>query len=299
MDTQTSGGIRIGELAHRTGVSPPLLRAWERRYGLMRPGRTAGGMRVYGPDDERRVREMRRRRDEGMSASLAAAAVLAAEGSGTPDGQPAVAGMLADLDAALGGFDEQAAQEALDRLFGAFSLGTVLAEGVLPYLGGLGERWEAGDVSIAEEHFATTIVRGRLLALSRNWGVGRGPRALLACPPGELHDLGLICFGLALRERGWRITLLGTNTPIATVAEAAARLNPALVVITAMQERALRDARWELVVLARDHRVGLAGPGASADFAREVGAWALEGDPVHAARWADAAVVDDGGASSG
>jgi methanogenic corrinoid protein MtbC1 len=291
MDGDEAGRIRIGELARRTGVAAPLLRAWERRYGLLRPDRTAGGARAYGPADERRVAEMTRRRAEGMSASLAAAAVLAAEDAVASAGGPAVAGILSDLDAALGGFDEAAAHEALDRLLGAFSLGTALADGVLPYLDGLGERWEAGEVTIAEEHFATTILRGRLLALARNWGTGRGPRALLACPPGEMHDLGLICFGLALRERGWRITMLGTNTPVATVAEAAGRLLPSLVVIAAMQDGALGDARDDLATLARDHRVGLAGAGAPADLARAVGAWSLEGDPVRAARWADAAVA--------
>jgi MerR family transcriptional regulator, light-induced transcriptional regulator len=294
MGDDEAGRIRIGELARRTGVAAPLLRAWERRYGLLRPERTAGGARAYGPDDERRVAEMTRRRAEGMSASLAAAAVLAAEDAVATAGGPAVAGIVSELDAALRGFDEAAAHEALDRLLGGFSLGTALAEGVLPYLSGLGARWEAGEVSIAEEHFATTIVRGRLLALARNWGTGRGPRALLACPPGEMHDLGLVCFGLALRERGWRITMLGPNTPVATVAEAADRLHPTLVVIAAMQDGALHDARAELGALARAHRVGLAGAGAPADLVRAVGAWSLEGDPVRAAWWADAAVEAGG-----
>ena len=93
---------------------------------------------------------------------------------------------------------------------------------MLPYLRELGERWERGDASIGQEHFATGILRGRLLGLARGWGArARGPHALLACAPGEHHELGLIAFGLGLRDRYWRITYLGPDTPLDTVAEIA------------------------------------------------------------------------------
>ncbi len=286
--------FRIGELARRTGVSEPLLRAWERRYGLLSPQRTAGGFRVYGPDDESRVLAMRARRGEGMSASLAAAAVLAASPAAAPDAGAALAAIREALGGALERFDERAAHDALDRLFGAFSLETALSDGVLWYLGRLGERWETGEVSIAQEHFATTIVRGRLLALARNWGGDRGPLALLACPPGEQHDLGLICFGLVLRERGWRIALLGPNTPIDTIDEAAGHLRPDIVVIAAMQAESLEDARGELARLAGGHRVALAGPGAGEALGRSVGARVLVGDPIRAAADVDSVVAVEG-----
>ena len=71
-----------------------------------------------------------------------------------------------------------------------------------------------------------TFLRGRLLGLARGWGRGTGPRALLACPPGERHDLGLIAFGLALRERGWRIDFLGGDTPAESIAGAARAIEP-------------------------------------------------------------------------
>jgi methanogenic corrinoid protein MtbC1 len=87
-------------------------------------------------------------------------------------------------------------------------------------------------VSIAQEHFASNVLRGRLLGLARGWGRGTGPRALLACPEGEHHDLGLIAFGLALRERGWRIDYLGSDTPVASIAEAAEAIAPELLVLT-------------------------------------------------------------------
>ena len=70
------------------------------------------------------------------------------------------------------------------------------------------------------------MIEGRLRALARGWGDGDGPRALLACPPGEQHELGLLCFGLLLRERGWRIAYLGAETPTVRSSTAIAELSP-------------------------------------------------------------------------
>ncbi len=111
---------------------------------------------------------------------------------------------------------------------------TLLSEVVLPYLRELGERWERGEASVAQEHFASSVLRGRLLGLARGWGLGLGPTAVLACLPGEQHDLGLIAFGLALRARGWRIVYLGSDTPIETVEEVSRQLDPSLVVLNAV-----------------------------------------------------------------
>ena len=95
----------------------------------------------------------------------------------------------------------------------------MLRDVVLPYLRDLGERWERGEATVAQEHFASNVLRGRLLGLARGWGRGSGPRAVLACAPGELHDLPLIVFGLVLSARGWVITYLGPDTPISTIQE--------------------------------------------------------------------------------
>ena len=85
---------------------------------------------------------------------------------------------------------------------------------------------QRGDASVAQEHFASGVLRGRLLGLARGWGLGLGPAAVLACLPGEQHDLGLIAFGLALRARGWRIVYLGPDAPIETVEDVSRRLEP-------------------------------------------------------------------------
>jgi methanogenic corrinoid protein MtbC1 len=164
-----------------------------------------------------------------------------------------------------------------------FTLDTVIRDVVLPYLSELGERWARGEASVAQEHFASALLRGRLLGLARGWDRGLGPRALLACPPGERHDLGLVMFGLALRERGWRITYLGPDTPIETLAAAAEMLAPEAVILCALTPGHFESARAPIAALAARHRVHLGGAGADAKFAEGTGTSMLEGDPLTAA----------------
>src|SRR3954462_648307 len=228
--------FRIGQLASRTGVDPELLRKWESRYALLEPERSSGGFRLYSREDEPRVRLMRRHLARGYAA--AEAAELAREGVVAPS--PArltprlPAGVLRRSSRLLrkgpGDFDEGAAQRALDDLFEAFTLDAVLRDGILPFLREIGDAWAAGRATPGQEHFASTIVEARLLSLTRGWGSGSGPRALLGCPEGERHTLGLLAFGLALSRRGWRITYLGGDTPTASLAHAAAKTAPATTV---------------------------------------------------------------------
>lgn len=278
--------MRIGELSRRTGVSPDLLRAWESRYGLLSPQRTAGGFRLYGAADLERVLAMTAAIAEGLPASVAArraasTATTTPSSSHAPAVPPSL--MVEELEAALDAFDETRANAVFDGALAGYSLASVLGSLVMPYLQRLGRRWQDGEATIAQEHFATGIVRGRLLGLARGWGTGDGRMALLACPPGEQHDLGLIVFGLVLREQGWRIVLLGPNTPIVTLAETADRLRPELVIVAAMQTELLDGVQGPLGDLAARHRVALAGPGATARLARRTGAWLISESPVEGA----------------
>jgi DNA-binding transcriptional MerR regulator len=273
--------LRIGALSRRVGVSPELLRAWEQRYGLLDPLRTGGGFRLYSAADEERVRAMQRHLDAGAPAAEAARLALAGA-SDVEAGSAPLEGLASELGAALDRFDEPAAQAAFDRLLATFTLETALRDAVLPYLHGLGLRWERGDVTIAHEHFASNVVRGRLLGLARGWGRGAGPRAVLACAPGEQHDLALISFGLVLAARGWVITYLGADTPVAMIRHAGGA-DVRLVVVTAVVVERLRGAEAELAELARTTTLALAGPGATEALAGATGATLLDGDPVTAA----------------
>jgi MerR family transcriptional regulator, light-induced transcriptional regulator len=277
----SDGVLRIGELSKRSGVSPELLRAWERRYGLLRPVRSAGGLRLYTPADVERVRVMRQHLADGLAASEAAAL---ASTTGLDDEAAPMAlrpdAMRDDLADALDRYDEPRAQAILDRLLAVATVDTLLSEVVLPYLRELGERWERGEASVAQEHFASSIVRGRLLGLARGWGLGLGPTAVLACLPGEQHDLGLIAFGLALRSRGWRIVYLGSDSPIETVEEVSRQLDPSLVVLTAVSGERVEPVVTQLRALAVRHRLALGGAAAGNSAVEASGVLALSGDPI-------------------
>jgi DNA-binding transcriptional MerR regulator len=276
--------VRIGELSRRTGVGVDTLRAWERRYGLLEPQRSAGGFRLYGPGDQQRVRAMKTLIDSGVSAAEAAR-LAAAEATPPPLSRPgeAPADHAQRLAAAMGRFDEADANAILDDAIARFTIDAVASRVLLPLLHEIGTRWESGEVSVAEEHFATALLRGRMLSLGRNWGAGAGRVALLACPPGEQHDLGLIAFGLILRERGWRIAFLGSDTPIETVADAVAKLKPAAVVLAAVGPEPFEEAADQIADLSRGTPVLIGGNGANQALADRLGARALEADPVAAA----------------
>src|SRR5690348_9868740 len=143
------GVLRIGELSRRVGVSPELLRAWERRYGLLRPTRSQGGFRLYSTADEQRVRRMLALQQQGLSPAVAARTV-AGEADAADDASAAVPAeaLRQALAEALDRFDEAAANRAFDRALGTLSLDTLLREIVLDYLTDLGERWSAGQATV-------------------------------------------------------------------------------------------------------------------------------------------------------
>ena len=284
----TAGYIRIGELSRRTGVSPELLRAWERRYGLFEPERSPGRFRLFSDADVARVLAMRNQLSLGLSAAEAARAVL---NEGVDEAVSADRDIGAVLDepfrelrSSLASFDEVGAHAAVDRLLASLSLESFLREVVLPVLRELGDGWERGEVTVAQEHFASNLLRGRLFALGRGWGRGSGRHALLAAPPGDQHDLGLVVLALALRDRGWRVTFLGADTPIETIVDTARRVAPEVVVLATLIPSE-NSSRVEIRELARDRRVVLAGAGITDGIAADVGAEHFGDGPLEAATY--------------
>ena len=273
-----SAQLRIGELARRTGIATELLRAWERRYGLLTPDRTAGGYRLYSDDDVHRVRRMRELLATGLSAAEAARQA-ASEPPAPAELAPAAAS--GELRHALERLDDADAHAAFDRLLADYSADAVLSGVVLPLLRELGTGWERGEISVAQEHFASNLLRGRLLGLARGWDRGAGPRAVLACPPGERHDLGLVIFGLALRELGWRITFLGADTPPDTLVETVRRLEPEALVLAVTDWARLRGVAE---TAARLRGVGTAVWIGGAGAGEVEGAHVLDGSPLEAAQ---------------
>ncbi len=188
-----------------------------------------------------------------------------------------------DLEAALTGFHDDLAHHIIDRMHAEFSFDTVLEEVMLPCLVQIGDGWHRGEASVAQEHFASNLIRERLLALARLGALGRGLRAILACGPDERHDIALIGFGIVLGRGGWRTTFLGADIPVETLAEASETLRPDVVVLAATMEDRLAVAAPALRRLALTQRLAIAGPGAQREIAVAIGALLLDGGPVVAA----------------
>ena len=264
--------MRIGELAAKVGVSTHVLRAWESRYGLLRPVRSAGGYRLYGHEDERRVREVIALRDQGVSAAEASRRVLATERGGTghddrasdepvatPAGgrerrprrcaggtairvrarrarRPRAARRPADArrpaarrrDGARRGPRPRRARHRVRRALDRERHHRRAAAAVRAGRRDVGARPHRHRPGALREQPGAPPARGALAHL----GVGTGPVAVLACPPGEFHDIVLLSFGVLLGRAGWRIRYLGPDTPIHSLA-AAARLTQADAVVLA------------------------------------------------------------------
>jgi MerR family transcriptional regulator, light-induced transcriptional regulator len=279
--------VSIGELARRTRLTPDVLRVWERRYGLLQPRRTAGNRRLYSRADQARVRLMQRYIAAGKPPAHAAEIVCATQVSIDVGDAPAVAPHEVDaaheeLRQALDRFQESPAQRVLERLFLVHSRLAVIRDVLLPYLGAVGERWADGHLNVAQEHFTSIFLEARFMAMSRGWDRGAGPRALLSCAPGERHVFGLISFGIALHDLGWRITYLGADVPTEMVHYAATRVAPSLIVLSAVvPERFVDDDG--LRALTSRWTCALAGAGATRERSDRVGARHLDQDPITAA----------------
>jgi DNA-binding transcriptional MerR regulator len=270
--------LRIGEFARRVGVSADLLRAWERRYGLLQPVRSGGGFRLYTSEDAERVARMRDGLEQGLSAAQAAEAAL-------QDGRASV-GLAGDaasrLLEAIDCFDEARVHAVLDESLEALGLETVLRGVILPALAEVGAGWQQDSLAISREHFASNLIRARLLSLARLWGRGTGPLALLACPAGERHDITLIGFGLILRSHGWRILFLGADTPVETLERTAKTARPDLTVLASFDPALLEAQGPALRRLARGGRLVLSGPGATDALCSRLRIDRLDGDLVAA-----------------
>jgi DNA-binding transcriptional MerR regulator/methylmalonyl-CoA mutase cobalamin-binding subunit len=217
----------IKEAAARTGVSVPVLRAWERRYGIVEPARTPGGYRLYDDEALRRVRTMRRLVDDGWSPSTAAAALLSGEVA--PDAvEPMTrseprARVASGDDRALGdrfvaaaaALDGRSVEEVLDEMFATGTFERVAEDHLVPALRALGDAWGEGRVAVAGEHLASNAVHRRLAAAFQAAGrlAASEQPILIGMPPGARHELGAMMFAVAARRAGLPVLYLGADLP--------------------------------------------------------------------------------------
>jgi DNA-binding transcriptional MerR regulator/methylmalonyl-CoA mutase cobalamin-binding subunit len=240
-----SAGLNIAALAQRTGIPPDTLRKWEQRYRILQPDRTAGGQRRYTERDVARVEWLRERLDEGYRIGEAARLLGTV---GVDPGRKADDHLRGILDAVEGGEPAEIGIR-LDQAFALLGVDHTLSDVLQPLLHTIGERWERGSLSVADEHLVSESVRSRLGHLLGDAGGGVRGVAVLACAPGERHELGLMMTAIALRRDGWKVVYLGADTPLADALALAGRLDARILGISLADERRADDVER---VLAED-----------------------------------------------
>lgn len=223
----------IRAVASLTGVNPITLRAWERRYGLIKPVRTASGHRRYRREEIAAIHRVQDLLARGIPIGQVQHS-LAARPDDKPPGRDTIwDGYRRRMLGAISRFDEQGIEAAYGEALSLHPIDEVTSRLLLPLLEELGRRWECSEGSVAEEHFFTTYLRNKLGArLHHRARAGTGPRVLAACLPGEHHEIGLLLFALAVHEAGLRPVLLGADTPLGELALAARHGGCAAIVLS-------------------------------------------------------------------
>jgi DNA-binding transcriptional MerR regulator len=249
------GRYRIATVAELTGVSEPTLRAWERRYGIPCPERTPAGYRLYGDEDIRLVKEMRRLSEEGIAVAEAARVLLSRSSHSSPGVDaaavdPTRSGFELAVDALLDAvdrFDDVALDEQLRRLLFLGSAIELLDRVLAPALKAVGERWHAGELSVAQEHLASQKVGTVMRNLARLLpGADAEDGAVLACFADEDHELGLLGVAIRVSDWGLRPLFLGARTPPSALRSAVEAASPKFVALSVTMTPARPRAR-ELV----------------------------------------------------
>jgi DNA-binding transcriptional MerR regulator len=217
-----------------TGVNAITLRAWERRYGLIKPVRTDSGHRLYTHVDIDNIHRIVALLDKGVAISQVQHALGEPEqGASRADETGPWAGFRERMVMAISQFDENRLEDIYNEILALYPTDLVTRKVLLPLLVELGERWQSTEGSVAEEHFFGVYLRNKLGARfhhrNRN---NTGPKLLAACLPGEQHEVGLLLFALAAHEQGYRLVLLGADMPLADLPLAAKRSQSTTIVLS-------------------------------------------------------------------
>jgi DNA-binding transcriptional MerR regulator/methylmalonyl-CoA mutase cobalamin-binding subunit len=240
----------IKQVAVRTGLGAPLIRAWERRYGVVEPTRTPSGYRLYDDQAIAVLLAMRGLLERGWTASEAARAIRAGDvavgevvseppsGSGTPaeSTRDHRRQMIDAFVAAAESASPVETEAALDEILASGSFEAVIDDVLLPATAALGESWAAGRLSVAAEHAASGAVARRLAAAYQAAATDTRTRVLVGLPPGSRHELGALAFAVALRRRGVGVMYLGPDVPVDAWVDVARRTKARAAVVAIVTE---------------------------------------------------------------
>ncbi|WP_243398401.1 MerR family transcriptional regulator [Deinococcus koreensis] len=234
------------EVEAQTGVPATTLRQWERRYGFPQPVRNASGYRLYSPQDVTKIGQMQAHLRQGVSARRAAELTRGGQLERPTDWNQggSLQQLSAELTEALLRPETSEAAALLDEAQLHLSPEDMLLSVISPSLVDIGLRWERGEITIAHEHQASSFLRSRLSALMDAEVQGEaGPLVVVACAPGEQHELGLMMVTLALRRRGVRVAFVGADTPLRDLGIYARQRGAAAVALTLQGDWALAPTR--------------------------------------------------------
>lgn len=289
----------IKQASARTGLGAPLIRAWERRYGVIAPTRTASGYRLYDEAAIKTLQAMRALVDSGWTASEAARAIGAGEiavddiavepstsGGVAPTTAAAHRARLVDRFVAAAESTSPAETEAaLDEILASGSFEAVVDDLLLPAAAALGDSWTAGRLSVAAEHAASAAIARRLAAAYQAGAIAGRPAAVVGLPPGSRHELGALAFAVALRRRGVGVLYLGPDVPVDAWVDVTRRTRARAAVIAVVTEadRAPATAVVEALHAEGVPIVAAGGVAATADVSTSDGLLVLPQRVVEAA----------------
>ncbi len=261
--------FRIHIAAEMSGVSEGLIRAWERRYGVLKPRRTSSGYRSYTAQDIGILKRLKQLTEEGVAIAEAVKLLpqirrevkdvgeLPAPELKVPRPRQLAEWKTQVLDAAMHG-DQAQVEALLDEGLAAMPPWEFFEQLLAPLLVEVGERWLAGTLSVAEEHLVTGPARHRLVALLQQAPRRARAHVLCACFPDEQHEVGLLGAALRFRHAGWRVTWLGQRTPTDQLARVAHTSRVDLVAVSAVVDEGPDAFRAHLAALQRALPAGLA-----------------------------------------
>ena len=253
-------------VTQRTGLSPDLLRAWERRYRIVKPRRSAGGQRLYSDEDIERLKTLHRAvlagHTIGQVATLdrdALARLVEADNAGGSRVDPlpdedsdALARAMEECRSAVMRLDAPALERSLRLAAHRFSIPVLLDHLIAPLLREIGERWEEGVLQPIHEHAASVEVH-KLLTWIVQSAPARpdAPLIAIATPAGQQMELGALMVAATAAAEGWRVAWFGPNLPASDILLGAQSLKPAVVAISLVHQTRDGDLHRELETIAR------------------------------------------------
>ncbi|MBU9723981.1 MULTISPECIES: MerR family transcriptional regulator [Bacillaceae] len=265
------GKYNIKAVSTMLGIQSGTLRAWERRYKIIEPKRNHVGHRLYTEEQVSILKWLLNKVNNGFTIGQAVG-LLEQEGveniSTTESGDDQVVNLCQDLLTSLLNFDEGQCNQVLDRAFGLFSIDKVVSDVIGKVLVQIGDKWYNQEITIAEEHFASSYLRSRLGTVIQSIpNIGYMPKCVCVCTPGELHELGLLMFSIHLKQKGYDVIFLGSGIPKDDIEKVLLKVKPKVLFLSCTQHEKVAST-LELASAVKDSnpdiQIGLGGRGMDA-----------------------------------